>query len=104
MRKYLNAFWVSPAAVAAVLLLSYITAFTFFSGHLTEFYRSMGADGLGDIRLLSDIIFRFICVQNGLSDKIRKKRMDNFLFFRRRGVFARSGYSALADVYGFNGV
>lgn len=42
MRKYLNAFWVSPAAVAAVLLLSYITAFTFFSGHLTDFTEVWG--------------------------------------------------------------
>lgn len=42
MRKYLNAFWVSPAAVAAVLLLSYITAFTFFSGRLTDFTEVWG--------------------------------------------------------------
>ena len=51
----------------------------------------MGADGLGDIRLLSDIIFRFICVQNGLSDKIRKKRMDNFLFFAGAAFLREAG-------------
>ncbi len=78
MQKYLNNFLISPAAVMVVLGISYALAFTFYSGHLTDFSKVWG---IIDCSTYVCYIALFISLSFCRKDFVTKTEKNMWLIF-----------------------